>query len=87
MSYTIEGLDGDTMYMLMINAINTRSGKQSFPVSITVRTLVAGNRNIYFTVWCYIDGKCTSLLIGLVGGFYHGNQVIKIDNKLSQVEI
>ena len=54
MSYTIEGLDGDTVYMLTINAINTRGGQQSFPASITVRTLVAGNRNIYFTVWCYI---------------------------------
>lgn len=49
-SYTIEGLDGDTLYMLTLNAINTQSDQQSFPVSITVRTLVAGNRNIYFTV-------------------------------------
>ena len=53
MSYTIEGLDSDIVYMLMINA---RSGQQNFPVSITVRTLMAGNRNIYFIVWCYING-------------------------------
>jgi len=45
-SYTIEGLMSDTEYRLTISAVNMQSGKQSFSVSETVRTLVAGTVTI-----------------------------------------
>ena len=43
MSYTIEGLEANTQYVLMINARNTKTEKSSATTSITVNTLVAGN--------------------------------------------
>jgi len=46
MSYRIEGLEADTEYVVMINAINTQTDKSSAATSITVSTLVAGNYNV-----------------------------------------
>jgi len=48
MSYTIEGLEADTEYVLVINAINTQSGKGSATASIIVNTLVAGNEHLHY---------------------------------------
>ena len=42
-SYTIENLDPDTSYRLLINSVNTENKKESSTIFITVKTLVEGN--------------------------------------------